>query len=344
MASITTINSGDLISTSRTDINNNFSSLNTNKIETSVLTTDNTFAGASDAKIPSQLATKLYVDSGGNVNASETTKGIVEEATDAEVTAGTATGATGAKLFVTPTKLATRLGTTIADTTSLKSGLQQIVGAGSNATVKLYYNVHALFTLWTGAILNDPATSFVNWQRTDATKVAIPALGNMASFASTADAELYLTPFYISGSTLLNFSDNNIVIMDWWAKYISGTGENLMGMGTGGEFALVNTDASSMVAFNIRNGVLFSYTSKTSTKSSNDISSGLTLTNWNNYRIEFDMGADTATFYVNGVLKATHTGTSIPTNSAVSFGFGRDTTNPVLFNVTAPNLSLEMNP
>src|SRR5690606_11602238 len=39
-------------------------------------------------------------------NASETTKGIVEEATDAEVAAGTATGSTGAKLAVTPEKLA----------------------------------------------------------------------------------------------------------------------------------------------------------------------------------------------------------------------------------------------
>jgi len=39
------------------------------------------------------------------VNASETVKGVVEEATDAEVLAGTATGATGAKLFVTPKKL-----------------------------------------------------------------------------------------------------------------------------------------------------------------------------------------------------------------------------------------------
>lgn len=43
-------------------------------------------------------------------NASETVKGVVEEATDAEVTAGTATGATGAKLFVTPAKLQTALG------------------------------------------------------------------------------------------------------------------------------------------------------------------------------------------------------------------------------------------
>ena len=111
MSTLTTIQAADLITDSRADINDNFSALNTDKMETSVLDTDTTLAANSDAKIPSQKAVKSYVDAGGNVNASETNKGIVEEATDAEVTAGTATGGTGAKLFVTPTKLATHLST-----------------------------------------------------------------------------------------------------------------------------------------------------------------------------------------------------------------------------------------
>lgn len=111
MATITTIDSGDQISNSRTDINNNFANLNSDKIETSVLDTDTAMAANSDAKIPSQKAVKAYIDTSGGANASETVRGIVEEATDAEVTAGTATGATGAKLFVTPAKLATRTST-----------------------------------------------------------------------------------------------------------------------------------------------------------------------------------------------------------------------------------------
>lgn len=41
----------------------------------------------------------------GSPNASETAQGLVEEATQAEVTAGTDIGATGAKLFVSPSKL-----------------------------------------------------------------------------------------------------------------------------------------------------------------------------------------------------------------------------------------------
>lgn len=63
MSSITTINSGDLISGSRTDINTNFSNLNTDKIETSYLDTDTTLAANSDVKIATQKATKAYVDS-----------------------------------------------------------------------------------------------------------------------------------------------------------------------------------------------------------------------------------------------------------------------------------------
>lgn len=113
MSTLTTIDASDLITDSRADINGNFTALNTDKIETSVIDTDTSLAANSDSKLPSQKAVKAYVDAGGNVNASETTKGIVEEATDAEVTAGTATGGTGAKLFVTPAKLATRLATGI---------------------------------------------------------------------------------------------------------------------------------------------------------------------------------------------------------------------------------------
>lgn len=105
MSSITTINSGDLISTSRTTINTNFSNLNTDKIETSVIDTDTTLAANSDSKIASQKATKAYTDSVVGANATTTSKGVLEVATAAEINAGTATGATGAALAVTPDQL-----------------------------------------------------------------------------------------------------------------------------------------------------------------------------------------------------------------------------------------------
>jgi len=106
MSTIVTIDSSDLISDSRADLNTNFSNLNTDKEEVSNKSID-TALGTSDTLYPSQKAVKTYVDTQGGANASETARGIVEEATDAEVTAGTATGGTGAKLVVTPAKLAT---------------------------------------------------------------------------------------------------------------------------------------------------------------------------------------------------------------------------------------------
>lgn len=128
MSTITTINASDLITNSRAVINTNFSNLNTDKIETSYLDTDTALAANSDTKIATQKAVKAYVDSGGNVNASETAKGIVEEATDAEVTAGTATGGTGAKLFITPAKLATRITGITAPVTNVYSSAPTSMG------------------------------------------------------------------------------------------------------------------------------------------------------------------------------------------------------------------------
>lgn len=55
-----------------------------------------------------QIVDKKYVDDvaiAGSPNASTTVKGIVEEATQAETIAGTATGGTGARLFANPSQL-----------------------------------------------------------------------------------------------------------------------------------------------------------------------------------------------------------------------------------------------
>lgn len=104
MATIITIDAGDTISSSRADINTSLQNLNTDKIETSVIDTDTTMAANSDAKIPSQKAVKTYVDTQGGANASETVRGIVEEATAAEVSSRAETGGTGARLYVNPAK------------------------------------------------------------------------------------------------------------------------------------------------------------------------------------------------------------------------------------------------
>ncbi len=66
MSTLTTIQASDLITNSRADINNNFSALNTDKMETSVLDTDTSLAANSDSKVATQKAVKTYIDTGGN--------------------------------------------------------------------------------------------------------------------------------------------------------------------------------------------------------------------------------------------------------------------------------------
>lgn len=82
MATITNIQSTDLISNSRTAINNNFTNLNNDKIETSVIDTDTTLSANSDSKIPTQKAVKAYVDAQTLLNIQvETTTGTTHTLT-----------------------------------------------------------------------------------------------------------------------------------------------------------------------------------------------------------------------------------------------------------------------
>lgn len=121
MATITDILDGDLISASNEVINTNFDNLNSDKIETSYLDTDTSLTANSDSKIATQKAVKTYIDTSGGANASTIIRGIVELATAAEINAGTATGATGAALVVTPDQLKLTTNPTVQTFTSLST-------------------------------------------------------------------------------------------------------------------------------------------------------------------------------------------------------------------------------
>lgn len=229
-------------------------------------------------------------------------------------------------------------------------GTSYAPGALGNTFKKFYYNAHLLFTLWTGATLNAAQTDFENWVRTNSTTVPVNPMGTIASFASTGDAILTLgNLWYTAGSTGLDYSDSHTIILDFFAKIASGAGEAQLGFfsGPSGVFG----DNTSGAGFHIANSVLYALTQKADPNGQEvrTAITGVTLTRWNNYRIEFDMGADTVRFYVNGVLRQTSTGAggagdSIPVTGSATIGFGRDTTNPVQMSVTAPYFAIEVNP
>lgn len=97
MATITTINGSDVISTSDTTINTNFTNLNTDKIETSYLDTDTALTANSDVKIATQKATKAYVDASVN----PTGRSWNEYAADAGSTDAYAITLTGISAYAT---------------------------------------------------------------------------------------------------------------------------------------------------------------------------------------------------------------------------------------------------
>lgn len=96
--------------------------------------------------IPTTIANPAAAD------ASTTVKGVVEEATQAEVNAGTAVGDTGARLFVNPSTLASSL---LNNTILFGDGSDGDVVISSNTTLTrdMYYDdltIDATFTLSTG--------------------------------------------------------------------------------------------------------------------------------------------------------------------------------------------------
>lgn len=208
------------------------------------------------------------------------------------------------------------------------------VGAQENSLVKTYFNYQPSLGLYT----------------TSSADATVTTGGAAVNFTGTGADNITLTsPFRTDNTTLLNFSSTNIIIMDFWAKLpASGTGDVNMGFGSetgsfNGDWNDTSGNGASVKFAQKSTGELMAVIAEEAVGvSSSDISSGLTLTNWNNYRIELDLGTD-AKFYVNGTLKATLSGANLEVdNTALLVGFGRSNTS--LFLCTAPTFSMQMNP
>lgn len=115
-----------------------------------------------------EIVDKKYVDDitvAGAPDAGDTTKGVVEQATTAEIDAGTGAGSTSARLFVNPEKLSTSIYATRLPGAGEKSALVGTVGTpGSgnkyvtNDDTATTGNGVALRTLSTGKV--DPAVTY----------------------------------------------------------------------------------------------------------------------------------------------------------------------------------------
>lgn len=220
----------------------------------------------------------------------------------------------------------------------------QRVGVGYNSLVKLWFNIQLIFKLWTGSTSGALTTDFLNWERSDATDVYVAPMGTMVDFQSAGSAYIWLRDFFrYSAGTQLAFNTNKTVVLDWWAKMeASSTGAVNMGlMSDGISDAYTDTTYDRAAFARAPGGTLYARTGNAGVgQDLTDVSSGITLTNWNNYRIELTPGTD-AKYYINGVLVATHSGANLPDGNAdIGVAFCRD--NTALFQITAPNLAIAM--
>lgn len=134
------------------------------------------------------------------------------------------------------------------------------------------------------------------------------------------------------------FSGTKKVIITFFAKAVS-VGTNGFHFGVGGMQGAYNSN-DARFGFSVdTTGKLYSTTATGAAVTQNEIT-GVTLTNRNEYRLEWNPGTS-CLFYVNGVLKFTHT-TNLPSNgNTLTFGAGTNGDTNFINAISAPSISLE---
>lgn len=242
-------------------------------------------------------------------NATTTTAGIGELATSAEVTAGTATGGSGAPLIVTPDALAGS--TPVFDGSALTN-----VGLYALST-----DVLATYQTFQMPMVGASATTINGWNLVTVTQTVQNA--SMTKMGGSGSAD-FTAQSLLPGSGAqdsFRYNESKIIRIRFKAKLDDTTDRKGFGLAiTPANIHTAQTDTTNGEIRFVWNGATLYAQNANGTATSTDISSGITGTNWNTYEIIFTPGVD-AKFYVNGSLKATHT-TNLPTTGTPGITFG----------------------
>jgi hypothetical protein len=207
-----------------------------------------------------------------------------------------------------------------ADALHTHGTFELVDGPGDATTVKDYW----VFSIpW--LISSDvPTTNF--WTTTVSSVTGNPASMYYGATGDTGNNILNTGGIFNTdvGGNYLKFDDAKAVIVEFGVLLnATGTGQIGFGLSADGScFGDFDRETSDDAAFTIdTSGNLYAHTADAGVGHTNTAITGITLTNWNTYRIEFDPGVDVK-FYINGTLEATNT-TNLPNGAtAIKFGCG----------------------
>lgn len=219
-------------------------------------------------------------------------------------------------------------------------GTDIIVLCGLTDTYSVNTGIPPEWKTWEIPMLKESAT-LMEWWTHSAMNVTEANAGGYISLATASTNGVASTLIPWTGTTAqYSPSLNKRIRIKWRAQLPAGTG--IYGVGlcvtpaniytaqsdtTNGEIRFVKTATGTIYAQNA-NG----------TATSTDLSAFFTAATWQTYEIVFNPGTNIL-FYIDGVLRATHT-TNIPTTGTLLFAIGGTNNNNMWF--TPPVVSLEL--
>lgn len=186
------------------------------------------------------------------------------------------------------------------------------------------WTIPVLYGVFTG-----PTEDVVGWEETGLSGTITDKYRGGAGVASVGlNQDGYMVAAIPGSGSSIDYDaadSKDIRIKFRYAMTTTIAGNNNLGIGMA-DAAATFDDTETGTAINIRfvnhGGTLYAVNANGSSVTATDISSGITLTDYNVYEIVFNPGTDVK-FYINGTLKATHT-TNLPTGSIDRFGLGYD--------------------
>jgi len=140
------------------------------------------------------------------------------------------------------------------------------------------------------------------------------------TFGSNTDITQFLPGNIGASSAFLQFGNGKDIYVSFNAKFSSASGQIGIGIADSTDVFYNSATSAGKMIFTYNGTTLYALSGETSNQQT-DVGSGITRTNWNNYRIHYRYGTDVR-FYINNTLVATHT-TNLPTSSNnARFGIG----------------------